>query len=231
MGLIKTSSIVSNIKGSIGGVTFQGSPYGIQVHQKKIGCNFNSQSQNEIRSKIAQLQVMWQGLGDAQRKAWQQWALFQNIKTRGFAKAGMKGQSAFIQCNFYALCNGVTLLTDPVFTPFSLLTPTITIGNLNNQYLYVVYYGGSAETLFTPCTSISAVQSSSRNAPRGGFRYCAGVYDSGYMWDHTSAYVAHYGSIPPAGSTVFLNYGLQQNDNLALSIFTRTKLVVDNIIG
>lgn len=225
MARIQTGSIITDISGSIGGTTFQRGTHGLIAKNKSHPPNFNSSAQNYCRNLMAQLQTYWQALSVAQRSAWQNWAKYQNLKSGKFTSIDFYGQEAFIQINFYGIQNGLSLITDPVFTAFSLAPQTFHFYQIDGQIL-VTITTTDAHTAFQPVLQISSPQLPSRNAPSGQWKNCVATWATDSNWNLTPDYVACFGKVPQSSNIVFALTGAIQISNRTLSAFTRQRYTV-----
>lgn len=226
MANIQTGSLVTNISGSIGGTTFQRGTHGLIARNKSYPPNFNTPDQNYCRALLVQLQTEWQKLSDTQRVTWQAWAKFQNLKSGKFTSIDFYGQEAFIQTNFYSLQNGLTLITDPVFTAYS-LNPTAYAFSHEPASLTLNVSTTLVGNVYQPVVQISAPQMSSRNAPSGQLKNCYASYITDNQFSINVDYIKAFGKVPTIGQMVFATIGLIQLSNRALSAFTTSKYVID----
>lgn len=70
MAKIVLSALISNISGSIGGVTFATGSNGLYVRSKSRGANRNTAIQQDRRYNLASYAANWRGLTDAERTSW-----------------------------------------------------------------------------------------------------------------------------------------------------------------
>ena len=69
MALIRTSSLVSDIRGAVGGVVFQGNSAGLIVRNRSTAKNVNSFYQNIQRNVLSSVQKEWVRLSTTQQSA------------------------------------------------------------------------------------------------------------------------------------------------------------------
>lgn len=105
MARVILSGMVSAVKGSISGTTFQGSAYGQIMRNKPIPLKSSNASQSNIRLIQSQLNYQWAALTDAQRASW-------NGKVNTFYRTA---KQAYMGANFYLLFNGITLIESPAY--------------------------------------------------------------------------------------------------------------------
>lgn len=115
MARIKTSAFFSDIAGSIGGTTFQGNQAGLIMKSKQIRPHKASISQNSVNNNMYRCQYEWQQLTTCQRQTWNSFANFIKKNQKHSNDRNLNGHQLFIQCNFYRLQYGHTILTSPQF--------------------------------------------------------------------------------------------------------------------
>lgn len=119
MAIIQTSGLITHIKGSIGGTTFQRGSAGLIARNKPKQVKSATTNQNAQRVIIATLNSNWSNLTDAQRQTWSQFAIFINGagKTNRQNNSGNTGKTQFIAVNSWLLLYGKPLLVTPSFLP------------------------------------------------------------------------------------------------------------------
>ena len=70
MARVKLGPLITDISGSIGGMTIQRNKFGITLRQKPIPVYKFTPAQITIRTYIATIQAAWQNLTDAERLQW-----------------------------------------------------------------------------------------------------------------------------------------------------------------
>lgn len=74
MALIRFSSAIGAISGSIGGTTYSHNAGGPYMRERRIPTNPGSQFQTELRGYLAQLTALWPTLTEAIRDGWEAYA-------------------------------------------------------------------------------------------------------------------------------------------------------------
>lgn len=119
MAIIQTSGLISHIKGSMAGSTFQRSASGLTMRKKPIPVGKGTNQQLAQRNIIAQVNYEWNQLTPAQRTLW---ASFSNY-TNGIGKTNKQNNSAntgkmqFVAVNSWLLLYGKPLLSGPTLVP------------------------------------------------------------------------------------------------------------------
>ncbi len=171
MAIIQTSALVSDIKGSVNGSTFQRSAAGLTLRNKPISVGRGTNSQHNVRGINAQLNFYWTNLTDAQRNVWSSYAVFCNgaAKTNNQKSSANTGKTQFFAVNFWVLQYGKPYIVTPTFTTpeqaVIICPPLFTESdNLEN------YIGNLDTTQQILVTRVSLPQSLSTNTANTGFR-------------------------------------------------------------
>lgn len=199
MAIITTSGLITNIRGSIGGTTFQRSGGGLSARNKPISVGRGTTAQLTVRHINAQLNFSWTNLLQSQRDVWSSFAVFNN--GQGITNTGRKsantGKTQFFAVNMWCLQYSKPIVVTPQFVPpeqaFIPCPPLfIESDNLMN------YVGNLDTTQQILVTRISLPQSLSTLTANTGFRTLIFNQIDGDEQDWASAYVKVYG-IPLVG--------------------------------
>ena len=194
MALIQTGSIVTHIKGSVAGSTFQRSAAGLTMRKKPIPVGRGTNAQFNQRNIIAQLNTYWNVMSDAQRQLWSSFAVFTNGvgKTNKQNNSANTGKTQFFAVNSWLLLYGKAVV----------VTPSITIPEQQNipcpPYFYKSDNLGKTSLSLDTSTQILVVQvslpqSPSTNTANTGFRTLVYNMVDGDVQDWSAAYEATYG--------------------------------------
>lgn len=115
MARIQTSSLISDIRGSVGGVTFQMSSHGLIAAKRKqptTPVSFLNTYRNLVLSR---LNITWSLLSEAQRESWTTFASYNSENTESFSLSKLSGLQTFMRTNFYLAFNNLALLLDPSY--------------------------------------------------------------------------------------------------------------------
>lgn len=110
MARIKLGPVVTDISGSIGGITFQRNKFGLTMRAKPLPLYSKTPSQLTIRSYISKLQGDWQGLEDADRLQWNRFLNYSGQTILRDRSVLLSGQGLFIKYNLYRLLCGLPVL-------------------------------------------------------------------------------------------------------------------------
>ena len=78
MAIIQTSGLITHIRGSIAGTTFQKGSAGLIARKKPTQVRSATTNQNAQRVLIARLNVEWENFNDLQRSIWSSFANYIN---------------------------------------------------------------------------------------------------------------------------------------------------------
>ena len=194
MAIIITSGLISHIKGSVAGSTFQRSASGLTMRKKPIPVGRGTNAQSNQRNIVAQLNVSWNSLTDAQRLLW---ASFSDY-TNGIGKTNRQNQSAntgktqFIAVNAWLLLYGKSLLLSPTLVP-----PEAAILPLYNASYQSDNLGKTVGALDTTSqilvVQVSLPQSVGTNTNNTGFRTLVYSMVNGTTQDWSAEYLATFG--------------------------------------
>jgi len=113
MGVIKTSALVSEISGKVGGVVFARNRSGLCVRNFSKPVNVNSTLQQVARASMADLVDRWaQTLTDVQREAWKLYADSVTVQNKVGDSINLTGQNMYVRSNAILLQNGLDLIDD-----------------------------------------------------------------------------------------------------------------------
>jgi hypothetical protein len=230
MARIVPGAIISDIRGKVGGGIFQKSAQGLSLRSATTPTNTSSQSQMQNRSQLFYLQLAWQQLTEDQRNAWSAWSAYQNLNSGQFVVAQYTGQQSFIQVNRYRTLTGLAVLSDPVFTPYDMPAPVITLAR-QGSLLFLDLGTDLVHTAYAAIFFVSPPLPPARNCRPAMVRLMQPLtFFSANSWQLEGPYVAAFGKLPPVDNRVWYQLGIQQKSNGALSIFTEGTIVVEIII-
>jgi hypothetical protein len=113
MGQIKTSALISDITGKVGGNVFARNRYGLSVRSFTAPVNVNSTLQQAARSAMASLVERWSStLTSSQREAWTLYADSVAMQNKLGETMYLTGQNHFVRANAVLVQNGLTPVDD-----------------------------------------------------------------------------------------------------------------------
>lgn len=125
MARVKYGSIITELKGSIGGQTFQSIRGGFIIRNKPVSPKVRSRVQSGTRTIMGLLAQSWRTLSDAQRTTWSAVAPSYPHTDKFGDPASFTGYQLFIRCNLYLLAMNENpilsgALPDELFVPTDL---------------------------------------------------------------------------------------------------------------
>lgn len=207
MAQVKLSGLVTSIKGSVGGTTFQSSGAGLTARNKPLPLKSKSNAQTTVRVLQAQLNTAWGDLTDAQRQTWASFSEFTNGsgKTHKRNNSANTGKMQFLTVNFWLLQYGKSILTTPSFAlP---LNPVIPCPPLYNESDNLMNYDGTLDTSSQILvTRVSLPQSLSTKTANTGFRTLVYTQVDGSSQNWAAAYLATFGVSLVLGKKYWIEY-------------------------
>ena len=194
MAIVLTGSIVTSIKGSVGGTTFQSSAAGLVMRNKPKPVGKGSNKQLQQRNIIAQLTYYWSNLTDAQRQVWSSLAIYVNGtgKTNNQNNSANTGKTQFFAVNSWLLIYGKPYIVTPTIAlplqqnipcpPF--FTESNTLGKTS------IALNTATEILVV---QVSLPQSVSTNTANTGLRTLVYNMVNGTTQDWSAAYLQTFG--------------------------------------
>ena len=194
MAIVQTGAVVTHIKGSVAGNTFQRSAAGLTMRSKPKPVGRGSNQQHNQRNIIAQLNFAWTNLTDAQRAVWSSFAVF----TNGVGKTNKQNQSANTgKTQFFAVNSWLLIYGKPILS-----APTIVTALQQNIPCppYFTKSDNLGRTTLNLDTStqilvvqVSLPQSVSTNTNNTGFRTMVYNMVNGDIQDWSAAYLKTFG--------------------------------------
>lgn len=150
--LILPGPLTGQASGRLGGTVASHNRYGMYLRNGVIPVNPNTSFQQAQRAHLGAASTAWQGLTDAQRLAWTNWAGTNPVVNRLGQPVDLQGNAAYVQIAARLLRAGQTLPTLPPVTaqPDALLTLTGTfdIGSGSTEVTFTPTPLGAAEQLW-----------------------------------------------------------------------------------
>ena len=201
MARVKLSGLLSDLSGSIAGMTFQQSSSGLTLRKKPIPLKINSQSQLIQRQNLAYLQSLWFDLSSVERAKWHYFLSWSNQSQNHNSHLLITGYQLFIKYQSSRLLAGLSPLTSFAFEPlnpptltFELYNPGVTFYALFSDYVSSGQY--FFNLFLTPPVNVGT---SYRNA---GLRYMATSYHEDRFYYIIDSYVKTFGAVPLPGQQV-----------------------------
>jgi hypothetical protein len=224
MARVQYGSLITELRGKIGGTVFQSNRYGFTAKNTPCMRKPNSQSVFESQRILNLVTQSWSALSSSDRLAFETWALTYPQYAKHNPSAQLSGYAIYVMWNATRLNLGNVMggLPEPFTVVFPSLTPVVTntAGTLTVNINESVVEPDAAWGMF-----ISPPVKASVNYPPSScrilYRATCGEGDT----DVTSAYVSLFGNVPAIGSTLFLKvipFGLLTPQVQAAQFFKTT---------
>jgi len=205
MARIKTSSIISDIRGSVGGTTFQLSRGGLVMKNKITRRSRNSLNQINNNYLLHRVQQSWRNLTDNQRSTWSAFSNFQRINQKNNKKHILSGYELFIKNNYYRVLYDFEIKTAPEFSKYYSSAFT---GSLSLDAGALIFNSDRmmSTALDFIILSITGKLPVSVNNPSSRYRIIKFVTTDSDEWKITVPYSSIFGVPLVPGDTVFFKY-------------------------
>jgi hypothetical protein len=207
MARVKYGAIVTDIRGSIGGTTFQGNAYGSTVKNKSLQVRPNTAFQNKVKSIFSASVKAWRSFSDTERNNWNTYAANFPQYTKNDPTVALSGFNAFVKWqSAYYLSYGITLA--PEGSPLTSLpatdaaTPSVT---LSGGILRIVPGWAGATGVWNVNWFISSPKLSSQLFFGSNRRWIVYSLNTNTPIIITDAYIAQFGTLPAIGDAVNLS--------------------------
>jgi multisubunit Na+/H+ antiporter MnhC subunit len=97
MALIKTSALISDIRGKLNGSVFQRTQGGLTLRTKSGFTNSNKQSQQPVKLAIANTQAAYNALSQSDLDLWNVYATYRNKSQKRNLSLKLSGHALFLQ--------------------------------------------------------------------------------------------------------------------------------------
>jgi len=228
MARIKFSGLVTEIRGSVGGTTFQRNAYGYTVKNKANMVNPNSLSQQTQQTTLFKCVNSWGQLTSAQRDEVDSWASANPQYSKNNPDSQLSGFAVWVRWwifnityrlnnypSYVGVYDPVPAIAAMTFTLTS-LAGVLTLGRValpdDN-----VWAGG---VFLSPSTS------ESKNFAGSSLRFINDFVSTTGTSDITSQYTNVFGAIPTPGQTILGKYGLLHENSLYATAYTSFKITV-----
>lgn len=203
MARITYSGFVTDIRGSIGGTTFQRNASGYTVKNKPNIVRLQSDLQLVQRRRFDRIVRGWLEITQAQRDSWNAFAISHPTPSKHNPSSMLTGYQYFLKFNMiYTQCI-LNYMPEPLVTEptIPIITPTLkTNGTLLNLNLVpastAIYIFGNIY-LSPPMKATSGYRQDATRTVGGN-----GFYNTEF--DYASSYIDHFGKLPEVGDRVFL---------------------------
>ncbi|MCP6727559.1 MAG: hypothetical protein KJI69_06125 [Patescibacteria group bacterium] len=225
MALIKTSSLISDIRGKVQASVFQGSLAGLTLKTKVGRINKNSLRQNKTRNFTFKLQQDWRRLSIAERALWDQFTNFNPILQRRSHDLFINAQQNFIKFNSYRLEYDLDILTTPQFSKCEITPIDLTISSDGTTILATASRQLDEVLefiiLFLTIPFIPTI-----NNPGSRLKLIKFTTTNNTTFDVTTPYKEIFGSIPQPGQKMFFKFSNADKNSGIIFPFKTKSLIL-----
>lgn len=205
MARIKLGPVITDIAGSIGGLTIQRNKFGLTMRSKPLPLRSDTPAQYSIRSKIRIIQNAWRALSDVERLQWDRVPNFSGQTIRRDRSILTSGYNLYIVYQLYHLMNGQELYTTISYAPLPDV-PNFQELSYSGGILYAIFSANidPAELFFI--LKLSYPRTVPQKYNLRGLRFIKAPWTSAASFNITSAYLAAFGFIPPEASSLSYSF-------------------------
>jgi hypothetical protein len=212
MARIVYSGLIDNIRGSIGGTTFQNNKHGFTVKRKPNIVKPVRTLQNARKVTFSSAVKAWQALTSSQRSDWNSWAVTYPQYAKNNPTSQLTGYEVFVRNHAYIFMIGESVITAPVYSSDTVPSITLEIG-LDTGVLYINTTSVPASGDFWVLVSASRPLSVTQNFVGSKTRYFYFFVNDDDSQIITTLYQSKFGIIPSIGDRVALSYVLVSTSN------------------
>jgi len=137
MARIVYSALVTSIRGSIGGTTFQNNAYGFTIKNKPNVIRPNTPNQELRKLALSRAVKSWAGLSDAERSDWNTWAAANPQFAKHNQSSVLSGYAVFTRSMVFLMIGtglSAVIVTAPSYTIIPLDTVTWTVSDAGQPF-------------------------------------------------------------------------------------------------
>lgn len=201
MARVKLSGLLSDISGSVAGMTFQKSLSGLILRKKPIPLNPQSSSQLNQRSIITYLQNLWISLSQSDRNKWIYFLSWSNQTQNHNSKLLISGYQLFIKYQSARMLAGIPPLLSFVFEPinkpdlpFSFYNPGVTF--------YILFYDYVTNSQYFFNLFLSSPVNVGTKFRNYGLKFMPVFFTENRQYYLYDSYLKYFGKIPLPGQQV-----------------------------
>jgi hypothetical protein len=206
MARIKLGPVVTDIAGSIGGMTIQRNKFGLTMRVKPIPLYSQTSAQYAIRRNIRYLQSTWQSLTDGQRLQWDRFLDFSGQTIRRDRSILLSGHTLYLKYQLFLLLIGRPLLTTIAYAPMpdfnALVQVEETAGIFKFRFTGVI----SSGSYFFLC-KLSSPRRESQAYSSKYLRFMLVPFGTYETYEFSESYEKAFGATPPVDA--FLHYAIR----------------------
>jgi len=205
MARLKTSGLISDIAGSVSGMTFQQSAAGLILRKKPIPLKIDSDSQHVQRNRISFLQSQWLQMSEVDRYKWKYFLSWSNQSQKHNQHLLLSGYQLYLKYQTARLLAGYSLLTDFTFEPLY-GSPSFSSISVSGSTLYLVLIASPDSNRSCMNCFLSNIVRNGTSYRNSGLRFVPSVqYTPGY-YSFLDNYQKIFGFLPLAGDQICFRF-------------------------
>lgn len=204
MARIKYTALIEDIRGSIGGTTFQANAYGYTIKRKPNMIRPNTQYQQIQQIYLSQAVKAWNELTDAQRIDWNTWASTYPQYAKHNLSSELSGFAVFTKLHVLRFMSGFNVLANPTYTSYALDTLSYTLV-LSGGVLTLNVFSTTESEFWYLNVSASRPFQPSKNFVGTAPRYFFSANNVTNPFGITAAYLSRFGSLPAVGDRIAIS--------------------------
>lgn len=212
MARVKLSPLLTDISGSIGGMTIQRNKFGTTIRQKPLPLNPTTAAQLNVRRLMMTIQKAWQDLTDAQRLQWNRYLDYSGQSIKHDRSVKLSGHALYLKYQLYRLISGYSLLTTITYVPMPAVPlldeMTLDLGVFEIEFATAVDY---SDYFFL--FKITTPRNENRAFSRRGLRFMKVTPADSAFFEIQSSYISAFGVLP--GVPHYVHYSIQWFSGLA----------------
>ena len=203
MARCKYGALVTEIRGSVGGSTFQNNAQGFSLKNKGYQKNPRTSSQIARRSNLIQAIRMWQQMQPAERQNCESWCAAYPQYAKNDPTKLIKAYNVFLRCQSIYNLFEIEALGAPFFAPRTIEPFTFSVA-VDNGFLYISVNNSQSIESNHLFFFLSRPISPTQNFQRTQTRYIFHTYDDDQYQQCGSEYFSAFGMIPIENDIIFL---------------------------
>lgn len=221
MARIKPSALISDIRGSVQGSTFQQSQGGLVLKSKSIKVGRDTIAQSRVKSIQAYVRTQWEQFSDSERDVWRSFANFSRVLQKNSSELTVNAQSLFSKVNVIRLLYGYSLLTTPAFSFCVSLAVSFSIDLSGGNLILTTSRLVNSAVEFVVCFATNR-RTAATNNPGSAFRLLVFASSTSTTFDITAAYAGVFGAAPESNDLIFVRCYVA---NLESGLFTQPQII------
>jgi len=225
MALIRTSGLISDMKGKIGGGILQGSQNGLILKANVKNVRSSTILSGTIKNLFAKISFGWSNLTDNQRNIWETYSKYNPRKAGKFSPRFMNGRELYFFLNQYYYPEQEALASAPIFTPRSFPDTSYTM-DYDGASLKIIATPSMTRTYALVLNTTGAIKPTINNWRNKTKQFNKILPEVSSFLILNTFFLSKFGRVPIIGETVGFEVALFSMDDIELSDWTSYKQVI-----